>query len=497
MRILSGGIMQESHSFNPVTMTRADFDETRGEQARQAACGTNSILGGIVDEAAALGIEVDIPLMLVAQSGGPVEDEIFDEVVSTLADASGSGRYDAIVLALHGGMLTQSLDDPEGVLFTALRNVVGPNVPITAGFDLHAHVTGRTIADCDFLTAFRSNPHNDQGATGRRSLRAAHDILTGAFNPSCASVHFPMLTLGNDRTDESGPLQDLQTRIAEIIAEGRARDISVFNAQQFLDVPDLGQTVLTYTNGDPDGARAIAESVAFALWDARDAFVGDYATLEASLRQAAEPDRTRPLILGDLGDRVAAGGPGDSTYILNALLQDYPDLPAAVPITDPAAVEACLAAGPGAEVALSVGGRYSTIAPQVLIKGRVIACDRDRPLTMAGPYEAGRRTTTGPFAVVQTRATLMVLTAKPNAFIDPEYFRAMGVEPAALRVVVTRSGYHFSLNYAPVGTCITIDTPGMTSYRPLELPFRFARPFYPADPIGYRPTFSSRTRAAR
>jgi microcystin degradation protein MlrC len=46
----------------------------------------------------------------------------------------------------------------------------------------------------------------------------------------------------------------------------------------------------------------------------------------------------RPLILGDQGDRVAAGGPGDSTVVLHALLALGTDLPAAVPVTDAEAV---------------------------------------------------------------------------------------------------------------------------------------------------------------
>jgi hypothetical protein len=39
------------------------------------------------------------------------------------------------------------------------------------------------------------------------------------------------------------------------------------------------------------------------------------------------------------------------------------------------------------------------------------------------------------------------------------------------------------LNYAAIGECITVDTPGMSSYRVGELPFTVARPFYPLDDI--------------
>jgi microcystin degradation protein MlrC len=76
----------------------------------------------------------------------------------------------------------------------------------------------------------------------------------------------------------------------------------------------------------------------------------------------------------------------------------------------------------------------------------------------------------------------VALTALPNAFLDPGYFRAMGLDPGAMDVVVVRSGYHFTLNFAATGECITVDTPGMTGYRVAELPFKVAGPFYPLHP---------------
>ena len=82
------------------------------------------------------------------------------------------------------------------------------------------------------------------------------------------------------------------------------------------------------------------------------------------------------------------------------------------------------------------------------------------------------------------------------SFLDPEYYRALGIRLEKLAVAVTRSGYHFTLNFAATGECITADTPGMTSYRVHELPFAKARPFYPLDAVAYAPAVSVRRRGA-
>jgi microcystin degradation protein MlrC len=484
MKILTGGIMQESHSFNPIPARRADFDIVRGPAAIAAAAGTNSILGGIVDEADRRGIQIDVPVMFTAQSGGRVETAVFEEVADALCDAAGTRAPDAIVLALHGGMLTTDLDDPEAELMSRLRAVVGPSIPIAAAFDLHAHVTLDTLANCQFLTGFRTNPHSDQGETGRRALVAAAGMAAGKFAPDCAIARLPLLTLGADRTDRPGALAEIHARIKHWLGQPGIADITLFNAQQFLDVENLGQTVLVY--GEADAAEAACADIADAVWAERSRFAASYPALYDVLVEARTA--SRPMVIGDQGDRVAAGGPGDSTVIASAILDAFPDLSACVPIADHQAVATCMAAGAGQEVHLTIGARYSRAGGPLAITGKILGCAEQVPVVLAGPYEEGRKTTIGPYAVLRAGSVTFALTTQPNAFIDPNYFEAMGIRLAEMDVIVTRSGYHFSLNYADIGQCVTADTPGLTSYQFQSMDLERARPLYPLDELTYTPS---------
>ena len=468
IRILTGGIAQESHSFNPALADRTQFDAYSGPSAVAQARGANSTLGGVVDAAEARGAEVMLPTLFRAQSGGPVEDAVHQEMRGLMCDAARAGNFDAIVLPLHGGMLTPTLSDPEADLMRALRAIVGPGVPITAAFDLHAHVTPETLAPCDFLTAYKTNPHGDQAATGARACGAALRMLDGTFDPVCAIARAPMLTLGRDRTDEE-PLQGLHALARQAVEAGRVDDVSIFNVQQFLDVPGLGQTVLAYGNGSSGEAEAVALDIAGRLWAARGAFVGDYPSLASCLDRAG----AGLLVLGDQGDRVAAGGPGDSTVILHALLQ-RPGIRAAVPIADPAAVERCFAAGPGASLTLTFGGNISRMAPPAAAAGTVLSVGEDAQMVCEGPHERGQQKSLGRHALFRTGQVTVALTVRPLSFLDPHYYRALGVALEGLDVAVVRSGYHFTLNYAASGECVTVDTPGMTSYRVRELLFTVA-----------------------
>ncbi|WP_202881068.1 MlrC C-terminal domain-containing protein [Sinorhizobium medicae] len=269
------------------------------------------------------------------------------------------------------------------------------------------------------------------------------------------------------------------------VKQGRVHDVSIFNCQQFLDVEGMGQTVLAYGNGEADEARKVVNEIMRMIWNHRDDLVEKYPNLDDELRKVRESERS--IIIGDQGDRVAAGGPGDSTYILNHLLANCIEVETYIPIFDPDAVETCCRAGAGNRIALSFGGKYSTVSPSVVVEGKVSGVGENAPVVYGGPSDGGTKTYIAKYAVFEIGSIKVLLTNQPYAYIDPDYFRAVGLDPEHAKIIVTRSGHHFRLNFAKIGRVVTADTPGMTSYNIDQFAWRHARPFYPLDRIEFEP----------
>jgi microcystin degradation protein MlrC len=479
-RILTGGIWQESHSFIPRATTSGDFVVLTGDKAVAAARGTNTQTGGVIDGAAVSGFDVTIPVTATSGAGGPVDHAFFLEIEETLVAAARKGDFDAIILNLHGAMLTPELEDPEGHLMAALRAVVGNDVPIAATLDLHGHVPPSNVATCDFIAGYLTNPHGDLALTGRRAFRAVADILAGTLKPVVAYLHLPMLTLGNDRTD-GGPLKALHAHAAAAVASGAAYDVSIFNIQQFLDVHGAGQAVLAWSNGDAESAGRVAESLGRELWAGRRDLVARYPSLESVVDRLRHGER--PLIIGDQGDRVAAGGLGDSTFILHRLRKLGFDGRVAIPIADEQALGQCRAAGKGAEISLTFGGRNTTSASPLTALGTVTAVGRNARGRVHGPWGEGMAIAIDEYALFAFGNAVVLLTSKPLLVLDPAYYEAVGLAPGDFDLVVTRSGYHFTLNFAHLGACVTVETPGPTSYDVAQFPWKRARPFFPLDDL--------------
>jgi microcystin degradation protein MlrC len=493
-RILLGHLHQESHSFNPIVMDRNNFAIAFRDDAISFCRGTNTVAGGVIDAANAARVAVSMPCAMHADSGGRVDHSVYVEFRSMMERAAREGGYDAIVLSLHGAMMTTELDDPEADLVRVLRSIAGEAMVLTCGLDLHAHVTEHTVRPCDFITAYRTNPHSDMHETGARLFRCTRDIVEQRFEPVCAYVHFPMLTLGRDRTDDY-PLEGIIREARRAEQAGRVADVSIFTVQQFLDVPDMGQTILAYGNGSHEDALAVAMSVASQLWEKRAEMIATYLSLDEIISIAIEPERTRPVIVGDQGDRVVAGGTGDSPFILAHLIKHAPTLRALIPITDPDAVRKMAGLDVGSTVSVPVGGKLSGSYQPSILEAILVSRGDNADYLLQGPHGRGLKARTGPYAVLRRKGLHIVLTERPSSYVDPQNFIAFGLEPADQQLVVSRSGYHFTLNFAPIGDCLIADTPGITAYRPAELPFSVARPFYPVDDIPFEPATLVRKRA--
>ena len=478
-RLLVGQLWQESHSFNPLPTTAADFTAERGQALVAANRNAGSALGGILRAGEAVGVEWLPAIAARARPGGPVEEEVFAELLEAFLAVEAP---DAVCLDLHGAMLSGRRTDCEGDLLTALRARLGPDVPIAAALDLHAQVTPAMVAAADILIAYKTNPHADMAETGAKAFALLQEVMDDRLRPLRSLARLPFLTRGNDETD-GGPLAELQGE-ARALCDARAelRDISICNVNPFVDVPEAGQTILVTTHGDATTAEEIAERLARRLWDLRDDFVQALPSMDLALTRVRDAPEQRPFVLGDQGDRVLAGAPGDATALARLLLRSFPELRVALPLYDPAAVRACEAVGLGGEVTLALGGGITPGQTALQVTGRVLRLGDGRFLH-SGSYMTGVPVDLGATAVLQVGKLSLLLTTKAPFVQDPAAYESHGLRLSNLDAVVAKSGNHFKLAFAGQARPLVVDTPGLSRFRPSDFPFSRARPIHPLDPI--------------
>ena len=158
-RIAVGGIAHETNTFSPVPTTLADFRSRSyllGEALIRSSRGARNVLGGIVDQAERQGIVLLPTLFASAMPAGVVRRDAWDHLRGRLLDRLrahhlGPWPLAGVLLALHGAMVAEGDDDPEGTLLTDVRRLVGWDLPVVATLDSHANVTPAMVAAADLL----------------------------------------------------------------------------------------------------------------------------------------------------------------------------------------------------------------------------------------------------------------------------------------------------------------------------------------------------------
>src|SRR5579885_2623554 len=118
--------------------------------------------------------------LAMSEPNGPVEHAFFAELHDTMRRGlSAAMPLDGVYFCAHGAALTTEEDDPEGVLFQSIREIVGPDVPIVATFDLHANVSDRMVDLIDAFIGYRTNPHLDMRERGAEAASALRELLAG------------------------------------------------------------------------------------------------------------------------------------------------------------------------------------------------------------------------------------------------------------------------------------------------------------------------------
>lgn len=492
-RVAIGGISHETNTFSSIQTTLAHFQSralARGRAIVEASRESGTTLGGMVDTALALHWDLAPVLFASAMPSGRIRRGTFEslanELVGGIAAAAGEpGGLDGVLLALHGAMVSEALDDADGEILRRVRRAVGPKTPIAIVLDSHANLTATMAEHADILLAYETYPHIDTYARGSQAVRLLAQRLRREIQPTHALRQIPLLTaLTTQWTAGPTPMRDLALLAERARQERSVVSIALVAGFPYSDIHDAGMAVLVTTAGDPDAANAIADRLAAECWERRGLFEPDLTPVDEAVALAMAAERG-PVVLADVADNPGGGASGDGTAILAALLAARAQGAVVATIADPEAVRRAQAIGAGNRGRLRLGGKTDHLhGPTLELEARVRWAG-DLAFVNRGPMGTGTTTRLGMSAVIEVGdppVEVIVATNRAQA-LDPALLRAVGIEPEARRIIVLKSSVHFRAAFAPlVSGIVEVNGPGLSSPDLLSFPYRrVRRPIWPLD----------------
>lgn len=482
MRVFTALLMHETSSFSPLPTSLESYRDyllyRPGVDPWNEVAETLDSSADFVRLATADGHELVRGLMADTAPSRPAPREVYEDLRDRILDQVRDALpLDVVLLTLHGAQAAEGCEDCEGDLLERLRQVVGPGTVIAAQLDLHFNLTQRMVDHATLINACMEYPHTDIPARAAALYRLAMRTARGEIEPAMAWERVPML--GQFFTTRE-PMRAFVDRVTSLEREPGVLSISLGHGFPHADAGRTGASVLVVADRDATLATRLAKRLAAEFFALRSGIAVPLTPLP-ELVGLLRADTSGPVVVADGSDNPGGGAPCDSTFVLRALLDAGVEGVVIAWICDPEAVRTATAAGEGATIRLSIGGRHGyTSGEPVESDVRVLRIERD--FTQVG-LGCSPDTELGDTAVIQLRGIEVVLVSKRNQPFGPESLARLGIDPSRRRGVVLKSSQHFHTHYASIARRIVyVDAPGALTQRFSELPYRhLARPIWPLD----------------
>lgn len=369
-----------------------------------------------------------------------LRDEILDQIRA-------QGPFDILVLGLHGAMVADGYDDPEGDFLERVRTIVGEDTPIVATIDPHSHLTAKRVAATDALIAFKEFPHTDFVDRAVDAWKIAGQTVAGAVTP-VMSVHDPKMI--EVFPTSSQPMRAFVDGMIKREEETPGLlSLSVIHGFMAGDVPEMGTKVLAVTDNDKALGAAITRELGETLYAMRGKVRSVELDPTEAFDRALEFDGG-PVTIADMWDNPGGGTAGDATVLLREALDRQLNNIAFGSIWDPVAVQLCYAAGEGARMQLRFGAKSAPDTGDPVDAETVVI----RNIRNAEQSFGESVVPIGDASLIRVAGVEIILNSTRAQCFDTSLFRNFGITPEDRKILVVKSTNHFHQSFARVSPLI-------------------------------------------
>jgi len=484
MYIAIGSMMHESNTFSSVSTDIEAFRRTQyffGEDLVKYHVGKTTELGGMLEVFNKNGVSILPTISAVAMPSGVVARKAYGEIKDKMVERiqNDVDKLDGVLLALHGAMVVEDMEDPEGDLLGEIRKILPSGVPLAATLDMHATLSETMVENSDFFIAYRTHPHLDQFNVGLRAAKLMLRIISDKSRLSKAFIKIPMIIPG-ETNDE--PRNKLVAELERIETDARVLTSSFFIGYPWADTSIAGDSVLVVTDGDQNLAQRYAQGLAAEYWSLRGNFPLRLHSVDEAIRISMDPSGW-PTVLCEMGDNLFGGASGDVVTTVRYLVESGINGVVVAALVDPAAVRQAIETGVGATIRMEIGGKlYKTDNPPLLFRGKVKVVSKN--VVGYDPMLAGYETAMGETVLLEGDGIEIIVVERPGKLGGPTLLEELGVDPRKRRLIVWKDSLGPLISYRGIAkNVLLVDTPGWCKQQLLSADYHnVPRPIFPFDP---------------
>ena len=478
MRIALAGFWLESVTFLPDQTGIVEFERSakRGKDLIIGFQNTATPQGGLIDVLISEGAEVigivDAGVGAAASASDAAYKKYLSEIIVGLDSIK--EEIDGVALHLHGALATPSNRKADAHILEAVREVVGPKIPIACAMDYHANVAPESIGAANIITGFRYSPHTDMWETGARAARLLARTIRGEIKPVMAMAKPGIALPSVFSATQLEPLSELVALAETSTGDGTLLDCSFFGGFSYADTPDTGITALAVADSDAEVAKNWVQSMAAKCWEFKDQLFREdlIHDVEKGVEYALKLKQcsNKPVCILEHADRL-----NDSTYVLKELLKKGASKVYAPFMFDPDLADLANQAGVGARIEQPMFGKSSSRAGGAINASARVLWAGQLKFPITGPLKTGMEIDLGPSALIEFQGILISVISVQWSAIDMDcFYQFEGLKPEDFDIILLRSKTHFREIYEPMcSEIVIIDTPDWGPAKLSALPYEF------------------------
>jgi len=484
MRLIIGSIMHESNTFCQVKTDLSSFRKVQlliGKQIVDYHMDKRTEIGGMLCALSRKDVEIVPTISANALPSGKVTSETFEFFKKELIKNIKKTKVDGILLVLHGAMVTEEIDDPEGNLLEEINNIIGKNTYIGVTLDMHANVSDLMVRNAHFLIGYRTHPHIDQWEIGRKAADIMVSLIKEQMQPTMVMKKLPMILPAETSLE---PRSRLLKEIDMLKKNDEVTSISFFIGYPWADVNVIGSSVVVITKNNLQLAQKEADELANLFWRLREDFPLKIVSIDDAINDALNTDGG-PIVFCDMGDSLFAGASGDVNTVLAALIKRRVDNVVLAAMIDPEAVQKAIELGKGKKATLEIGGKLDRLNSNPLRVSGNIKLIVEKSHFVEDSTLSGYEGDMGPLVIFETNGIGIVLAECRGKVYSPTFLRNLGIEPKKKKIVVVKDGIGPVVTYKSIAKkVIFVNTPGWSTQGFKSLEYNhIPRPIFPLDPV--------------
>ena len=404
-------------------------------------------------------------------------ESLRDEILTQLKTAHGQKPVNGIILCLHGAMVAQGYQDPEGDLIDRIRQLVGDDITIGISIDPHSHLTQKRVKGSNIIIAFKEFPHTDFSERGEELVRLTMEAVQGKIKPVLSIFDCKMI----DIFPTSHPkMRAFVDKIQSMEADSHNPILSISLVHGFMagDVPEMGTKLIVITDNHQEYGDQVARELGMEVFALRGVCAPKQDNEKVILQQALALSNTAqaPIVIADMWDNPGGGVAGDATVILKQalqmnLVQKHRKKIAFATIWDPVAVQLCRVAGIGAAIPLRFGGKSAPDCGEPI----------DATVVVNNVVQGAMQTfceslvNIGDSALIEIEGIQVILNSVRAQVFERTVFTALGIDPLVQDILVVKSTNHFHNDFAKFAQEILYCDAGKPyPNKPAETPYQYA-----------------------